>query len=328
MRLLANYRLILASAAGLLLVLLALPVVALSTSPEAFFGGYHDLAVNQEELESSLHAGIACGACHPDPRGSVAYTVAFVGDFYARLAGESAAPRYVEFTTPPREACLACHEGDWSHDNERTIRIPHPAHLRVASETRECVECHKWTAHQETYIAEHKEMPFSGVCAAYGCHVGTRKADQCINCHHALREDADEWPAEHARVVHAMGSAACMESCHNAAECRLCHTTGERPVFEGLPTETGMREIERLHILDDWMERHGPVGFEDQAACMKCHVSDGECRACHAHRPTSHDPPETWLARHKDVVEDERRCLTCHEQPWCQECHDQFKEMQ
>ncbi|MBE0417101.1 MAG: NapC/NirT family cytochrome c [Coriobacteriia bacterium] len=321
-----KYRMTIASAALVLLVLLAVPVVATSASP-SFFGRYHDLSQNYDELQTSMHAGIGCRECHTDTRGTLVYSLALVGDFYTGLVREQRAPVFLEFDSPRREACLACHEDSWSYDIERTSRIPHPAHLRLASETRECVECHKWTAHEETYMEAHKEMPFSGICVAYGCHVGFRSEDQCTSCHHALRDETEDWLAEHPRIAQTIGTNACLESCHDADQCRVCHTTGERPVFDGLVTETGLRVIERLHVRADWIEKHGAQALEDQSKCMRCHVSDSECRACHAHRPASHEPVATWISRHKDLADDGRRCLTCHEKSWCEACHEQFKEM-
>ena len=84
-----------------------------------------------------------------------------IADFYTSLVThETRCRAFFKFAPPTREACLACHEDDWSTEATRTERIPHPAHLRVASETRDCVDCHKWTAHLETYMEKHKTMPF------------------------------------------------------------------------------------------------------------------------------------------------------------------------
>lgn len=322
-----RFRIALASAAVVLVVLLAVPVVVTSASPE-FFGRYHDAALNYEELQTSMHAEVGCRQCHGSGQGVLAYNIALVGDFYAGLFTDDDTPLFLEFPTPAREACLACHETAWSHDAERVSRVPHPAHVSLANETRECVECHKWTAHQEVYAEEHKEMPFSGICVAYGCHTGFHSEDTCTSCHHALRDEGVAWLDEHPSIVQTVGTNACLEACHDADQCRLCHTTGERPVFDGLQTRTGLEDIERLHTRDGWTEDHGPVALEDQSKCMQCHISEGECRACHAHRPASHDPVKTWIAAHKDTVDpdDEVRCMTCHERAWCQECHDLFKE--
>ena len=324
----SRYRIAIASAAAVLLGLLVVPVVVTAVSPE-FFGRYHDLSVNYEELQTSMHADVACRQCHSSSQGTVVYSIALIGDFYARLVTEQDAPLFLAFDSPRREACLVCHATAWSHDAERISRVPHPAHMSLANETRECVECHKWTAHQEVYMEEHKEMPFSGICVSYGCHVGFRSEDQCTSCHHALRGEDEDWLVEHPQLAQTIGTNACLEACHDADQCRLCHTTGERPVFDGLVTRTGLEAIERLHTRADWSESHGPMALDDQPKCMQCHISDGECRACHAHRPVSHDPVETWFSGHKDVVapDDERRCVTCHERTWCDECHDLFEEM-
>jgi len=318
----------LASAVAVLAVLVAIPVIVTTVAPDVLYGRFHEVSANYEELQSSRHAEVGCRSCHGTSQGVLVHSIALVGDFYASFVRPVDEPRFLEFESPTREACLACHRTAWSHEAERTTRVPHPAHMRVADETRNCVDCHKWTAHEETYMEEHKEMPFSGICVAYGCHVGFRSEDQCTSCHHALRDETEDWLVEHPAVAQALGTSSCMETCHDADQCRLCHTTGERPVFDGLQTRTGLEEIERLHVAADWSETHGPTALADQSKCMQCHVSDGECRACHTHRPASHDPVETWISSHKEVVDpdDEVRCMTCHERSWCEECHDAFKE--
>lgn len=319
---------LLVAVAAVLALLLAIPLVVTAVAPQSFFGRYHELSVNFEELGTSRHAGVGCYSCHGTLHGPVAYGFALAGDFYANLLKSTGEPRFLRFGSPAREECLACHKTAWSYNAARTANVPHPAHMRVMNETRECVECHKWTAHEETYMEEHKEMPFSGICVAYGCHVGFRSVDQCTSCHHALRDEEEDWLVEHPAVAQSIGVVSCLEICHDADQCRLCHTTGERPVFDGLQTQTGLEDIERLHVADDWTTAHGPTALADQSKCMQCHVSEGECRACHRHRPASHDPVETWISSHKDVVdpEDKVRCMTCHERSWCDECHEAFKE--
>lgn len=324
----ARNRIVVASAVVVLVVLLAIPPVVTSVWPQ-FFARYHDLSLNYEELQGSNHAAVPCRQCHASSQNMAVYGLALVGDFYVGLVTEQDTPLFLDFESPRREACLACHSTSWSHSAERVARVPHPAHVSLANETRECVQCHKWTAHQETYAEEHKEMPFSGICVSYGCHVGFRAEDQCTTCHHALRDEDVPWLEEHPQLAQTIGTNSCLEACHTADQCRLCHTTGERPVFDGLRTQTGLEEIERLHTRADWTESHGPPALDDQSKCMQCHISDGECRSCHAHRPASHDPVETWISSHKDTVDpdDEVRCITCHERTWCDECHDLFKEM-
>jgi hypothetical protein len=301
--------------------------VALTAGPD-FLGSYEGYAENHETLQGSMHADLDCEDCHVDSRGAVVASAARVGDFYGGLAGKPDTPQFTNVDTPTRDACLACHGEDWSQDASRTARIPHPAHLRTENEERECVECHKWTGHEEEYIERHKEMPFSAVCASFPCHVGTKAQDQCADCHHAVQvtEVEDEWLLNHKAAVKRVGSTSCLESCHVADECRQCHTTGERPEFDTEGLSQGVDEIEREHVKADWMEQHGKWAAQDENKCFDCHVSPAECADCHSKRPDFHGLEETWLNRHQEFEEGDSRCLTCHEQEYCDECHEQFEE--
>jgi hypothetical protein len=306
---------------------IAVPLAVTSTA--GFFARYHLLERRYVNLGNSAHEGIGCRACHEtDP---LANGIALVGDFYASLVETTSTPRFFRFKAPENDACLACHRQDWSYDASRTARIPHPAHKRVASETRQCTGCHKWTAHFETYMTKHKEMPFSGVCVSYGCHVGTKTSDECFECHHVLHEANETWRTEHPAVMRSTGPNACIEGCHTIEQCQQCHTTGKRPVFQGLPIETSMRAIEELHVRADWTERyHGAEALRNRDNCLKCHQSEGECGECHRERPDSHGPTTSWIGRHSKRTQNlkDPGCLECHEQAWCDDCHRQFKEME
>jgi hypothetical protein len=313
----------------LLIAALAVPL-AVSSTPQ-FFSRYHLLNRRFVNLENSAHEGIACRQCHQTQ--PVGNGISLVGDFYRSFVttDTDSTLRFFKFAPPTREACLKCHEDDWSDDAARTKRIPHPAHLRVASENRNCVDCHKWTAHFEKFMEKHKKMPFSGVCVSYGCHVGTKKKDQCFNCHHVLHESGDQWKTEHASVVATTGESACLETCHKVEQCQQCHTTGVKPKFNGLPIEVGMKAIEALHVKPDWTSRyHGAEAIKDKAKCLLCHQSVGECDECHLQRPAFHGATETWIGRHSKQAKavDDPRCLACHKKPWCEECHQKFKEME
>ena len=99
-----------------------------------------------------------------------------------------------------------------------------------------------------------------------------------------------------------------------------------RPAFNGGGV-TGVTLIERAHVKKDWIAKHGTFALADQSKCLVCHVSEGECRDCHSKRPAFHGSQASWLGRHKDLAKNKKRCLTCHEKKWCDECHKQFKEM-
>jgi hypothetical protein len=311
--------------------LLALVIAVVVTARPAFLGSYAGLEREYETLMASAHSDVGCDGCHVETgREAAAYQIALVGDFYGGLVDKQDRPQYVRIETPTNEACLSCHREDWSDDASRTTQIPHPAHLRVSEVERECVECHKWTAHNEEYIDRHKEMPFSGVCASFDCHAGFKTVEECQTCHHAVQEEEPQWVEDHPQAVADIGPGACVEECHTDDQCRQCHTTGERPEFPAVMVDPELRTIEREHVKDDWMQTHGDFGLEDDTLCFECHVDTAECDACHSIRPEFHGSEDTWLNKHADFVEDEedeRRCLTCHEKDWCEECHEQFEDV-
>jgi hypothetical protein len=326
----AHRRLIIGAITVAVLIVIAVAVMVplVATSSPKFFSRYHLLQRRYVNLEHSAHEGIGCRQCHETQ--PIANGGALIADYYMSFFRRDKVPEFFKFAPPTREACLKCHEDDWSDEVTRTAQIPHPAHTRVASETRNCVDCHKWTAHLETYIDKHKKMPFSGVCVAYGCHVGTKKTEQCFDCHHVLHESADQWKTEHPAVAAATGESACLEQCHKVEQCQLCHTTGVTPKFSGLPIEVGMKAIEQLHVKPEWTSRyHGAEAIKDKKKCLLCHQASGECDECHLQRPAFHGSTDTWIGRHSKQAKtvDDPRCLECHKKPWCVECHNQFKEM-
>lgn len=309
-------------------VIVAVAVALTVTARPAFFNRYAGMQRSYAELQTSAHKNMRCNQCHVDSRGAFVGDAALVAEFYGSFFGKPREPRFVQMTQPTREACLACHRYDWSMDSRRTMKVPHPAHLRVASETRDCVTCHRWIGHEETYMVKHTQMPFSTVCASFPCHVGTKAATDCQNCHHVLQDTKGPWLALHPETVRAVGPNGCLESCHTADQCRMCHTTGKRPAFKTVDTQPGVKAIEQAHVLSSWISQHGTFALQDQSKCLICHVSEGECQDCHSRRPAFHGSTATWLGQHQPLAKaNPQRCLTCHQQTWCDACHKQFKEM-
>jgi hypothetical protein len=318
-----------AATVGIAIVLLAVVAVAaglVATSRPVFFERYQGLERRHTMLASSGHSDVECVVCHTDPPSALSAGVARVGEFYVSLLSTSTELRFVRFSPPTNAACLRCHLYAWSSDASRTAEVPHPAHMRVAVETRECVSCHKWVAHEEAYQEKHKTMPFSGVCVSFGCHVGTAKRDECGYCHHALAPDQTAWKTDHPKAVRSIGPNACMQ-CHKDSQCAECHTTGKATDLPSSVPTLGVT-VEAQHVKASWVSQHGTVALKDPTVCTSCHISNGECLDCHAERPEFHGPKSTWLLQHqaKGKKADLPRCLTCHEQKWCDECHDQFKE--
>lgn len=317
---------------GVAIVVVAVAGVAIplaATSTPDFFARYHLLNRRYVNLEHSAHEHIGCRSCHETQ--AVANGVQLTADYYRSIFKKDKLPKYFQFSKPSNAACMKCHEQDWADSAERISRIPHPAHQRVANEERPCVQCHKWTAHLETYMPKHKEMPFSGVCVAYGCHVGTKTSQQCYNCHHVLHDSADEWKTAHPAVVKQVGENSCLERCHTVEQCQQCHTTGQTPKFNGLKIEIEMKPIEKLHVRKDWTSKyHGTEALADQSRCFKCHQDKGYCDECHRQRPAFHGSTFTWLGRHQKVAKTkvDPRCIICHDKAWCEKCHAQFQEME
>jgi hypothetical protein len=321
---------ILAGVGALVAVLFIVAVVVAGyfTSQPSFFGRYRAYQRSMSTLATSGHKNLPCDACHTTSGGSAVYRAQLVGDFYVGLWGKPSQPMFVKFGKPTREACLACHSRAWSMDSKRTSKVPHPAHLRVSSETRDCVICHKWTAHEEDYMQKHKAMPFSTVCASFECHVGFKQPNDCKNCHHQLQQSLGVWKATHPQVVRANGANGCIERCHDPQQCRTCHTTGKTPVFPGVINASTVSAIEVAHVKSDWLTQHGTFALQDQSKCLTCHVNLTECQDCHSKRPAFHGTDNTvWIGTHKNVAKDPRRCYECHQKAQCDACHQQFKEM-
>ena len=317
--------LIVVAGVAVLVLLVAVPLVV--TSSPAFFSRYSTLSRRYSTLQTSAHRNLNCSDCHGEARGPVMYRLALVGDFYSSLFSKQKQPAFVKFENPGREQCVKCHLGAWSYQLARTSEVPHPAHLRVSTEKRDCTTvCHKWTAHEEAYMAKHKTMPFSGVCVTFGCHVGYKQPDQCDKCHHTIRPDKAAWKTAHPEVVRTMGANACLEKCHDSKQCQLCHTTGKMPVFAGLNAQSGTKALEAMHAKKDWIQQHGTQALLAPAKCQICHISEGECKDCHSIRPAFHGSTKTWLVAHKPLGKNKARCLACHTEAWCKACHDQFKE--
>jgi hypothetical protein len=308
-------------------VVLALVIPLLLMSRPAYFAERLGYTENYEALQTSAHSGMSCTQCHGRSGQEVVEAAAATGDFYRSLFPGYEEPLFVELEKPTRDACVECHETDWTYNTESITRIPHPAHLAVRTEMRDCVGCHKWTAHQEKEIKNHQTMPFSGVCTSYGCHVGWKQPDTCANCHHSLEPKPGDFKKAHPDIVFASGDGGCLESCHEVKQCQQCHTTGVSPDFGPTNTDAGLKEIETLHVRVSWISQHGSKALEDQSKCLRCHISTGKCDSCHEQRPASHGQGDTWIGQHKTANAKPPHCLTCHEQVWCDDCHDQFEEM-
>lgn len=314
---------ILLAGLGAIIVLAAVAVPLYATSTPAFYGRYQRYAARYQAWKISSHKNVACMQCHIG--NGLRQDAALVGEYYR--SGPNAR-RPVFATLPPASSagCRSCHKTDRAFDVARLMQVPHPAHPDLATETRDCVTCHKWVAHSEKYQAQHKKMPFTGICISFGCHVGTKKKSECRLCHHVQSIAPKQWRAVHPQVVVKRGENSCFDYCHKPTQCRQCHETGKNPFDEKGVAPKQLAGLISEHGLPTWLSVHGKEAQADKERCFYCHGSAEACRDCHSRRPAFHGPKSSWLGRHQKLGKNKTRCLECHVQKDCNDCHRVFKE--
>jgi hypothetical protein len=173
----------------------------------------------------------------------------------------------------------------------------------------------------------------------------------------AWGKKADRIRAAHA--VHAENDVAC-EKCHPAATstagtdnllppmetcaechdvtdettCGQCHANPQAPAAAPRVTTLAQKFSHAKHLgpSADCGVCHGPGGkyepaLPEKSICRRCHETApglADCGVCHAtdetRRPATHTMQ--WLSLHASEARvDEGRCMVCHTQTDCQECH-------
>lgn len=173
----------------------------------------------------------------------------------------------------------------------------------------------------------------------------------------AWGEKADRIRAAHA--VHAQGGVPC-ETCHAAAtstagtdnllpametcaechdvadeaKCSQCHTNPPAAAAAPRVTTLAQRFSHARHLgpSTDCSVCHGSTAtseprLPEKSICRRCHETApglADCDVCHAanepRRPATHTAQ--WMSLHATEARvDEARCLVCHTQTDCQECH-------
>lgn len=316
---------IVAAVAGALVVLGAVAVPLYATSDPAFYGRYQRYADRYKAWTTSSHKNVACAQCHVGATGALSRNASLIGEYY-RVRPKALRP--VMATLPPASAagCRSCHKNERAFDVKRLMQVPHPAHPDLAKETRDCIKCHKWVAHSEKYQKKHKKMPFTGICTSFGCHAGTKTRSECRFCHHSQAYKPAAWRNIHAKIVDKRGQNNCLDYCHKAAQCRTCHETGKNPFEEKGNAPKQLTGLIARHSAPNWDQVHGKEAQADKERCFYCHGSAEACKDCHSRRPAFHGPKSTWLGRHQKIGKNKARCLACHVQKDCNDCHRVFKE--
>lgn len=319
----------------LVLFALGLGIPLYLTSGASFYAGQKNLKARYDSWRGSSHKNVSCAACHLKPGAgrAISYRLRTIREFYGGLVSDSG--RKAVLGKASSQACASCHEGRTLRATDsRVPLIPHQIHDARVGEQKDCLQCHKWLAHDEKFQARHKSLPLTGVCFKYGCHGEVRparKVQECQSCHHQESVSSADWRKQrHPDVVNASGASRCFDYCHKPEWCRSCHLTGEKTPMEGvtaISVQASSTLISR-HASKGWLDFHGREALANSKKCLACHANFQLCKTCHSIRPTSHGRKETWLARHKKPAkESDRGCLTCHQKRVCDRCHELFKEV-
>lgn len=158
--------------------------------------------------------------------------------------------------------------------------------LHISDVGLACEDCHGAAATAQT--ASVNLNPPVENCT--GCH---EAGDPFVVQYAARKPRPDELIFSHEQHVTTLGM-----------DCATCHAGIERA--EKIPTQS----------------------MPPMALCVDCHTErkiNDACAVCHTHvewrLPEDHGPD--WVLDHVEVArQDGRTCETCHQQSYCQECHD------
>ena len=152
----------------------------------------------------------------------------------------------------------------------------------------DCVDCH--ASATESASSSDRNLPEKDVCAS--CH-DVEEPDECATCHPDL-ERAESFPNPKRSIIFS-------HSRHLEAQelsCAICHPDAD----------------------DDAV-------VPPMSLCMRCHdatQAPSACALCHEDidglRPESHQ--YGWMDDHREEVRVGAECAMCHQEAYCQECHD------
>ena len=184
----------------------------------------------------------------------------------------------------------------WATETTELI-FSHQYH--VDEEGLDCVDCHEGAEESDTGLDN--LLPDMEVCA--DCH-DVDDDDTCNNCH----TDPDN-PREIVRIDTYSQMFSHQRHVDGALTCEQCHA----------------EVAQKTDVL--------PVILPTMVACLDCHESHGvdeECAVCHTpnDRLTPLNHAGDFLHAHSDLARSEapmvagKTCQTCHDEDYCQDCHE------
>lgn len=219
--------------------------------------------------------------------------------------------------------CSDCHGLIASATDLKTDHMPHEKTCTGCHEDEEddCSHCHT-EPQRPTGLSRTR---LASVQFSHKTHVGRAEGD-CAVCHEDVVEAED--PAESTRPEMLDECMNCHREDFRKIGCIKCHDDfqdlKEKPfgLFDHSP---------------DFLDKHGPIAKGNMQVCSHCHQQD-DCSDCHSRmtpmRPSRmhSDEPDRlflhradWITRHPmEARLDTSRCLTCHKQERCVDCHNDY----
>lgn len=248
--------------AGVLGVLVALGLPAVSMLQPKYYERYDDLHTRMENWTGSTHALVPCYACHVEPgaKGMAEFAVKSIPAFYSQLISGPSSANLLK--TPSKDACRKCHSSYRQVSANGDLLIPHRAHVEVLGIN--CADCHSDLVHSKN--TQGYNAPEMSMCLE-SCHDGEQASNQCADCHTRKHvpptHKRKDWLQVHSTMVE---SEDC-DSCHawSPDYCSECHS--KRPASHK----------------GNWKKDHAvPAKARGDKGCLFCHEG-GErfCKECH-----------------------------------------------
>lgn len=277
-----------------LFILIMLSLSAYGTSRPGFCKLCHQMRTRSDALDSSVHKGIGCLACHQEP-GALGYAGFSIKEFtnFPKVFFKSGNLN----ASVSDKSCNRCHEAVSEavlFKDEISI-----SHQHFTSKGYKCVDCHNTVAHGK--ITARPNYPSIDKCLV--CH-DNKTAPKYPRLFEADKKGGTPWAVIHGEnrmSVHGAGNLKNCQGCHSQHFCRKCH------------------QVDIPHP-DDFTFEHGKLSMEPDASCFTCH-KPSLCSDCHKTRMPH---KSNWLSVHakQTGLIGEKACLNCHVKYECLNCHE------
>ncbi len=302
------------SVIGIFLLALSLNFGVHATSTSSFCSSCHMMTPEAYTWEVSSHSSVECKSCHIAPgfENLVEAKIGGLRQLYHTVTDSYVAPIRMP-SLIPNEACLTCH--NMSNRNVSAsgdIIIDHNIH-----EEKEinCVTCHDGVAHGKiselrvTYKSDYRrwntkvaerfmenmkyQRPNMEKCM--DCHKLQNAPLTCETCH-----STEMLPADHKEDSFVKGEHG-VKAAEDLLYCESCHSYMSKKVIKEFQEKT---QFEKYFTANE---------VEKKFTVQQYAKTNTFCIDCHSERPNSHQNASFFLSHGKNVSNEKKNCLTCHE---------------